>query len=55
MIDLWAANYALQLLPRLEITRYQGEPIPTDGKCPLIAGGETAAAEAGLAGTTFGE
>ncbi len=55
MIDLWAANYALQLLPRLEVTKYQGEPIPTDGKCPLIAGGETAAAEAGLAGTTYGE
>ena len=55
MIDLWCANYALQFLPRLECTKYQGELILTNGECQLIAGGETAAAQVGLARTTFGE
>ncbi|MBQ7177621.1 MAG: hypothetical protein IJS08_09425 [Victivallales bacterium] len=55
MIDLWTANYAMLLLPRLEVTRYQGTPVSASGEVCLLAGGETAAAEAGLAQTNYGE
>lgn len=55
MVDLWVANYALILLPRLTAERYQGNPIAGGVEGLLLPGGETAAAEAGLADTTFGQ
>ena len=55
MVDLWVANYALILLPRLTTERYQGTPITGGVEWLLLPGGETAAAKAGLAETTFGQ
>ena len=55
MVELWVANYALILLPRLTMERYQGMPIDGGVEGLLLPGGETAAAEAGLADTTFGQ
>ena len=54
MVDLWATNYGLILLPRLTTERYQGTPIAGGVEGLMLPGGETAAAEAGLAETTFG-
>jgi len=52
MIDLWTANYAEILLPRLEIEHYQGTLEHYEAEQVLLPAGETAAAMTGLMKTT---
>ncbi len=52
MIDLWTANYAEILLPRLDIEHYQGTMEHWEADGVLLPAGETAAAMAGLMKST---
>jgi hypothetical protein len=52
MIDLWTANYAEILLPRLEIEYYRGTVKHDERLQQLLPAGETAAAIAGLMKTS---
>jgi len=52
MIDLWTANYAEILLPRVEIEHYRGNTEHLAADDVLLPAGETAAAMAGIMKTT---
>ncbi len=55
MIDLWTANYAEILLPRLEIEHYQGTIKHHEEEQVLLPAGETAAAIAGMMKTPYSQ
>lgn len=55
MIDLWTANYAEILLPRLESEHYQGSIKHYEKEQVLLPAGETAAEMAGMMKTTHSQ